>query len=327
MAEANKTRTPAEVARDEAEVSSASTPVKGNRSTHGPGPETTAPQTTVEVTDEDKKFVRKTFHSLSQNELSIRKASTAIGELLFKLLHLATERSVMDVNGVPTPNLDMATAYLTKWLEIGEVDWQKRDLQQRIDEGEVEKGSSALRGMADISGTYVSYKSVMLSGLKQNISPLDTLELLDGEDKALPKYSTFNEYAKASREATKKSRAPRQPKANVTSLGIKPRAPLSPNCEAMIGHMIESIVKLPPEQQDKEIEPLLKGYANTVAGLVNSLLAKADMAAGATPAPSGQIATATTGNPEADAAAAAKIAAQNAAEGGSGVRRPTPRKR
>lgn len=318
-----KNRTAAQVQADEAEVKSAANPLTtdkgGNVVSAKTGePAIEAQKPDVEVSAEDKLFVRKTFLDLHKQEVNLRKATVAIGEVLWKLLDRAVEHSLTDNGkGEKLPNLGLAEAYVVTWAKLGEDEWQKRDLLERIESGEVDKGSSDLRPIGTISGTYQTYKSYFLKGLRAGINPHEPMALLEGEDQPMPRYSTANDYMKAAREKDKASRAPRTPTAKGGVLlkivtGSDDLNKPSPNMEAVLSNIIKAVRSVPTDKQDEAFENYLKVCLVTMNGIVAQYKQTETAANGETRMPTGAVAQATTGDPAADKAAADVIATENA---------------
>lgn len=258
-----------------------------------------APLPDVEITADDQKFVRQTYLSLFQKQVELNRATVAMGEVLYKMVHRAIERAKND--------LAMARAYVEHWCAIGEKEMIARDLKARIDAGEVEKGSSETRTLVQISGTYVTYKSQMLAGLKLGIDPNEKLPLLEGEteETRLPKFSVASEYLKAVREKTKATRAPRQPKPLKLSTV---ETGLTPECNALIGRIIADVRTVALDEQNETFETVLQQFSTTIATMLSDYRVKHGGAK------TGKVAVATTGDAEADANAAEAIAEENATE-------------
>lgn len=252
---------------------------------------------TVEVADADVTFIRKQYLTMFNKQMESNRALEAVCDTLWKVVWKAVERGGND--------LPMVRAYFEAYAAKGEDEWQRRDRDQRIKDGEIDKGVNETRTMREISGTYVTYKSAVVSGLSNGISPDEKLPKLEGESEALGKFGTIHEYMKASKAKAKASRAPRPPKPVKLSTV---QTGLTEECNALIGRMLADMKQVPLDEQNATFELLLQQFSVTIA---NTL---ADYRVQHGEAKSGKVATATTGDPAADKAAGEAIEAENQRE-------------
>jgi hypothetical protein len=213
------------------------------------------------------------------------------------ILNQAVDVSVVDVNGKATPNLKIAHAVAVELF-----DWSETQLRSRHTDKQTGKAPT----IAEMLPGWPSYKSNGLKTLMAGINP----QAEDPDSEEL-KYPTLGAYVKAG----PKGASEKSDKEDSDKVFTITTTNLIPELAGVMKALGESVHGCPKELQP-EVTRILTLTVNTVATMIADFQQKQTAAGDAiADAMRRPVAQATTGSPEADAEAAAVIAAQKAAEG------------